>query len=105
MESLFRRHRGEGTKSAQRCIHFAGPLTARVSTFADDITVFVSCLKDIEVVKKAVAKYEGIAGAKVNFDKSEGLRLGAWTGSDTLPGPFRWSGGPPSGAKLVGSTG
>ena len=28
------------------------------------------------------------------FDKSEGLRLGAWRGSNTLPGPFRWSDGP-----------
>ena len=43
-------------------------------------------------MKKAVGEYERIAGAKVNFDKSEGLRLGAWTG--TLPGPFRWSDGP-----------
>ena len=45
-------------------------------------------------MKKAVSEYERIAGAKVNFDKSEGLRLGAWRGSDTLPGPFRWSDGP-----------
>ena len=36
----------------------------------------------------------GLQGAKVNFDKSEGLRLGAWRGSNTLPGPFRWSDGP-----------
>ena len=35
-----------------------------------------------EAVKKAVADYERIAGAKVNFDKSKGLWLGA------LPGPF-----------------
>ena len=27
----------------------------------------------------------------VNFDKSEGLRFGAWRGSVPLPGPFRWS--------------
>ena len=26
-----------------------------------------------------------------SFDKSEGLRLGAWRGSNTLPEPFRWS--------------
>ena len=45
-------------------------------------------------MKKAVSEYERIAGAKVNFDKSEGLRLGAWRGSNTLPGPFRWSDGP-----------
>ena len=44
--------------------------------------------------KKAVAEYEQIVGVKVNFDKSEGLRLGAWMGSDTLPRPFRWSDGP-----------
>ena len=53
---------------------FAGPLTARVSAFADDIKVFVSRLLDIESVKKAVGEYERIAGA--------------WRGSDTLPGPF-----------------
>ena len=35
-----------------------------------------------------------MAGAKVNFDKSEGLRLGAWRGGVPLPGPFRWSYGP-----------
>ena len=69
-------------------------IAARVSAFADDVTVFVSRRQDIEAVKEAVVEYERIAGAKVNFDKSEGLRLGAWRGSNTLPGPFRWSDGP-----------
>ena len=45
-------------------------------------------------MKKAIVEYERIAGTKVNFDKSEVLRLGAWTGSNTLPRPFRWSDGP-----------
>ena len=49
---------------------------------------------DIKAVKEAVVEYERIAGAKVNFDKSEGLRLGAWRGRNTLPEPFRWSDGP-----------
>ena len=62
--------------------------------FADDITVFVSCHLDVEAVKKAVAEYTQIAGAKVNFDKSEGLQLGARMGSNTLPRPFSWSGRP-----------
>ena len=84
----------EGANPALRGVPFAGPLTARVSAFADDITVFVSRHQDIEAVKKAVGEYERIVGAKVNFDKSEGLRLGAWRGSDTLPEPFRWSDGP-----------
>ena len=86
--------RDRTTNPALLGVLFAGPLTARVSAFADDITVFVSCRLDIKAVKKAVSEYERIAGAKVNFDESEGLRLGAWRGSSTLPGPFRWSDGP-----------
>ena len=91
LEPLLRRLRDRTTNPALRGVPFAGPLTARVSAFADDITVFVSRRLDIKAVKKAVSEYERIAGAKVNFDKSEGLRLGAWRGSNTLPGPFRWS--------------
>ena len=90
LETLVRRLRAEGANSALRGV----PLTARVSAFADDITVFVSRRQDVETVRKAVGEYERIAGDKINFDKSEGLRLGAWRGSDTLPGPFRWSDGP-----------
>ena len=72
--------------------------------------MFVSLRLDVKAVKMAVGEYERIAGAKVNFDKSEGLRLGAWRGSDTLAGPLRphpWGvvqSRPPTGAKLVGST-
>ena len=116
LEPLLRRLRDEGTSPSLRGIPFVSSLAARVSAFADDITVFVSRRLDIKAVKEAVVEYERIAGAKVNFDKSEGLRLGAWRGSNTLPGPFRWSDGPvrilggvvrarpPTGAKLVGST-
>ena len=94
LEPLLRRLRDEGTSPALRGIPFVGRLAARVSTFADDVTVFVSRRQDIEAVKEAAVEYEQIPGTKVNFDKSEGLRLGAWRGSNTLPGPFRWSGGP-----------
>ena len=93
MEPLLRRLRDKGTNPALHGVPFAGPLTARVSPFADDITVFMSRRLDIKAVKKAVGEYERIAGAKVNFDKSEGLRLGDW-GSNTLPGPFRSGDGP-----------
>ena len=92
-ERLLCRPRDEGTNPALRGVPFAGPLSARVSAFADDITVFVSCRLDTEAVKKTISEYERIAGAKVNFYRSEGLRLGAWRGSDTLLGPFRWSDG------------
>ena len=90
-----------GTNPVQRGIPFAGPLTARVSEFADDITVFVSRRLDLKAVTKAGGEYELIPGAKINFDKSEGLRLfqgpsagvtdpsaSSWCGS----GPtFNWS--------------
>ena len=45
--------------------------------YADDIHVFVSRHLNIKAVKKVVARYEHIAGPKINFDKSEGLHLGA----------------------------
>ena len=41
-----------------RGVPFAGPLSARVSVFADDITVFVSRRLDIKAVKKFVGEYE-----------------------------------------------
>ena len=93
-EPLLRKLRDEGTSPALRGVPFAGPLTARVSTFADDIAVFVSRRLDIKAAKKAVGEYERITGARGNFDKSEGLQLGAWRSSNTLPEPFRWSDGP-----------
>ena len=55
-------------------------------------------------MKKAVARYEQVAGAKVNYDKSKGLWLGAWRGG--VPHLRPWSvvqTGPPTRAKLVGS--
>ena len=93
LELLLCRLKDEGTNPALRCVPFAGPFTARVSAFTD-ITVFVSRRLDRKAVKKAVGEYKRITGAKDNFDKSEGLRLGAWRGSDTLPESFCWSDGP-----------
>ena len=94
LEPLLCRLKDRGINPALRYVPFAGPLTARVSELADDITVFVSHRLDMKAVKRVVSEHEQIAGATVNFDKSEGLRLGAWRGSNTLPGPFRWSDGP-----------
>ena len=69
-------------------------IRAKVSAYADDITVFVSRRLNILAGKKVVEKYEEVAGAKINFDKSDGLQLGAWRDDFPLPGPFRWSEGP-----------
>ena len=78
-----------GEHLALRRISFAGSVHAKISMYADDITVFMSSHLDILAVKKAVERYEKVAGAKVNFDKSEGLQLGAWRRGVPLPGPFR----------------
>ena len=94
LESLLRRLRDEGERPALREVSSAGSIHAKISAYADDITVFVSSRLDILAVKKAVERYEKVADAKVNFEKSEGLRLGAWKRGGPLPGPFRWSDGP-----------
>ena len=65
LEPLFRRLMDEGDNPALRGVPFAGRLTARVSAFTDDITVFVSRRLDIKAVKKAVCEYERISGAKL----------------------------------------
>ena len=94
LKPLLRRLREEKANLALIGVFLVGCVRARVSAFADDITVFVFRRLDIEAVKKAVARYEEVAGVKVNFDKSESLRLGAWRGGIPLPGFFRWNNGP-----------
>ena len=91
LEPQLCRLRDKEAGPALHAIPFAGPLSAKASAYADDITVFVSHYLEIKAVKKAVARYEQIAGAKINFDKSEGLLLVAWSGGILLPGPFHWS--------------
>ena len=93
LEPLLRRLRDKKANLALHGVPFAGRVRAKVSAFADDITVFVFCRLDILAVKKAVERYEKVAGAKIYFNKSEGLWLGAWRGDFLLPGLFRWSDG------------
>ena len=94
LERLLRRLRDEAANQALHEVPFACCLRAKFSVYADDITVFVSCRLDIEAVKKAIEKYKEVAGAKINFHKRDGLRLGAWRGGVLLPGPFYWRVGP-----------
>ena len=110
LEPLLRRLRDERTRPALRGITLTGNVRAKISAFADDITVFVSCRLDIVAMKMAVERYEKVAGAMINFDKSEGLRLGAWREvrppARAFPHPLDVvRSRPPPGAKLVGSTG
>ena len=85
LEPLLHRLKDGKASQALRGIPFAGSLSAKVSAYADDITVFVYCRLDIKAVKKVVSRYEQISGAKINFDKSEALQLGACRSGVPLP--------------------
>ena len=39
-------------------------------------------------LKEVAKRYEEVASAKISFDKSEGLQLGAWRDGIPLQGPF-----------------
>ena len=56
--------------------------------YANDIAVFVPHRLDIKPVKKVVKRYEDVAGAKINFNKSKDLRLGSWRDGVHPSGPF-----------------
>ncbi len=62
-----------GENLALHGVPFVSCHRAKVSAYANDISLFVSRLSDIDAVKKAIVRYEQIAGSKINFDKSEGL--------------------------------
>ena len=47
-----------------------------VSAYADDVTVIVSSHEHIELVGQSLQEYEAVTGAKINREKSVGLRLG-----------------------------
>ena len=82
-----------------RGISLPGATTsARYSAYADDVSVLVSSKAEINEVSKEISGYELVTGAKINRDKSSGLRLGSWKGV-SLPGPFLWTDGP---VKILG---
>ena len=92
LEPLHCRLTDGGANLAQHSITIVSHHMEKVSAYANDITVFVSRHSDIAVVKKAVARYEQIAGdQQINFDKSECLQFGAWRGGIRLSGLFHWN--------------
>ena len=58
LKPLLRRLRDRGARPALRGILLSGSVHAKISAFADDITVFVSRRRDIVAVEEAVARYE-----------------------------------------------
>ena len=49
-------------------------------------------------MSKEIGRFETVTGAKINREKTVGLRLGSWKGF-ALPGPFIWKDGP---CKILG---
>ena len=71
---------------------------ARYTAYADDVSVLVTSSAEVEEVSKEIGRYEAVTGAKINREKSVGLRLGSWKGC-VLPGPLIWKDGP---CKILG---
>ena len=68
--ALLRRLRDRKTCAILHGISLAVYFEARVFTYTDDATVFVSHLLDIIAVQQALARYELVVGAKINAEKS-----------------------------------
>ena len=71
---------------------------ARYTAYADDVSALVTSSGEVEEVSKEIGRYEAVTGAKINREKSVGLRLGSLKGC-ALPGPFIWEDGP---CKILG---
>lgn len=77
LDPLLHRLRHMACTPALCGITVPGDIHVRVSAYADVVSIFVLCCSDIEVVQKALERYEKV----INVDKSSALRLDAWKGS------------------------
>ena len=59
----------------------------RYTSYANDVSVLVTSSVEVDEVSKEIGKYEVVTAAKINRERSIGLRLGSWKGC-ALPGPF-----------------
>ena len=65
---------------------------AMYTAYTDDVSVLVTSSAEVEEMSKEIGRYEAVTGAKINREKSVGLRLGSWKGC-ALPGSFIWKDG------------
>lgn len=54
-------------------IGLPGGARARVSAYVDNVSIFVSCRNDFEVLQKALERYKKVMEANINRDMSTGL--------------------------------
>ena len=64
---------------------------AKISQYADDTTVVVTCNADFDILTDCLACYELGSGAKLNMDKSRGLFVGPWKLRIDVPLSLSWT--------------
>ena len=79
---------------ALHCLTLPGSSeVARYTAYADVVSVLIMSSAEVEEVSKEIGRYEAVTRAKINREKSIGLRLGSWKVC-ALPGPFIWRDSP-----------
>ena len=95
LEPFLRKLRGGATGPRLQGVVSAEGVRTTDSEYADDVTAYVSSIKDIQHVAEAVDQFNRVTGAQINRDKSHGLRLGRWRRDNVrLPNAFDWTDGP-----------
>ena len=62
-----------------------------LSAYADDVIILLRTQEDIVILQKVVDDFGVLSAAKVNWQKSEAVALGAWkNGFLRLPGGLSW---------------
>lgn len=62
---------------------------AKVSAYADDLTLFLASRGSFEAVAEALGSFGRAAETRVNFGKSTAMGFGQWAGKQGVPGAFR----------------
>ena len=64
----------------------------QVSAYADDVAVFVSGQRDVNVMLNMFEDFRAISSAKVNWSKSTAMLVGKWSdGGPSLPDSLHWT--------------
>lgn len=58
--------------------------------YTDDVSIFVLCHSDIEMVWQALERYKNVMASKINLNNTSSMQLGAWK-RFALLGPFSWA--------------
>lgn len=65
-----------------------GGIRAKVSAYADDMTIFLTTEKDFVVTGEILQRFSEATGAKVNVSKSSVMLVGRWSKRSEVPGGY-----------------